>query len=104
MANGYRVYSADTLMILEIIIRAQQAGFSLVEIGNLIPGDFSKWDRSKLLNALNEKIVELEAMEERLRQTKEQLKNVIQHIENKPENLGCEENTLRTLNDLHHKG
>jgi len=35
--NGYRHYSRETRQILEIIVAAQQAGFSLGEIRNLLP-------------------------------------------------------------------
>jgi DNA-binding transcriptional MerR regulator len=96
-ANGYRVYPAETVATLEIIVRAQQAGFSLDEIRNLIPADFSKWEHKRLLHALRRKIADIETMEKRLLQCKEHLQRVIQSIENRPAGISCAENTMRVL-------
>ena len=41
--NGYRDYPEEAVAILTIIRDAQQAGFSLDEIKQLLPADVSSW-------------------------------------------------------------
>ena len=48
-ANGYREYAPETLTRLEIILRAQNAGFSLDEIRAILPTHLNDWPREKLI-------------------------------------------------------
>jgi DNA-binding transcriptional MerR regulator len=96
--NGYRQYPRETGQILEIIITAQQAGFSLDEIRNLLPPQGKAgWDRNKLLAGLKKKLVDVEALQRRLVETCAGLKAVIAQIENMPPGGDCFDNTEGVL-------
>ena len=96
--NGYRQYSRGTRQLLEMIVVAQQAGFSLDEIRNLLPphGE-SDWNRDKLLAALNGKVTDIEALQQRLSETHAGLKAVIARIEALPPGGDCFENAEDVL-------
>src|ERR1700730_18655862 len=51
-ANGYRTYSPDALVTLNIIISAQRAGFALENISGLLPSEDAGWRGDELLSAL----------------------------------------------------
>jgi DNA-binding transcriptional MerR regulator len=99
--NGYRQYSRGTRQVLEIIVMAQQAGFSLDEIRNLLPphgeGD---WSRDKLVAALKIKVTEVAALQRRLAETQAGLEAVISRIEAMPEGGDCFENAEGVLAGL----
>lgn len=96
-ANGYRAYSAEALVALNIIASAQDAGFSLGEIGRLMPGDLSRCREGALLGALRKKVDDIAAMEKRLAQTRLQIEVLIADIEDRPEGMTCEANNDRVL-------
>src|SRR3984893_19236922 len=94
--NGYRRYSRETRQILEIIVTAQQSGFSLDEIRNLLPPQGkAEWDRDKLLAGLRNKLIEVEALQLRLVETCAGLKAVIAQIETISPGGDCFHNTER---------
>ena len=64
--NGYRTYSSDAVLVLELITTAQKAGFSLDEIRTLLPSDLDRWEHDALLDALRKKVRDIEALEQRL--------------------------------------
>src|SRR5258708_37861170 len=72
-ANGYRAYSNEALMTLDIITSAQDAGFTLGEIRRLVPANVSHGRSGALLGALRKKIDDIRAMEKRLAQTRLQI-------------------------------
>jgi DNA-binding transcriptional MerR regulator len=84
-ANGYREYPAEALVVLGIITGAKQAGFSLKEIQQVLPADFSDCKH------------DIEAMEQQLRQSKSRLQAVIQDLRDRPDGINCSENTERLL-------
>lgn len=99
-ANGYRDYGPEAVWVLEIITGAQNAGFSLEEIRNLLPVSADAWRHDELLQGLKRKVCEIEVLQKRLEQNKAQLLVVIEGIESKPEGLPCTENTQRLLNRI----
>ncbi|MGE6793950.1 DNA-binding transcriptional regulator, MerR family [Pseudomonas guineae] len=100
-ANGYRRYPEHALQTLAIISGAQQAGFSLDEIRRLLPQtDSAGLGHAELLASLRRKVVEIETMQQRLRENKAQLLTIIATIENKPEGMPCTENAERVLANL----
>lgn len=103
-ANGYRDYGPEAVWILEIIAGAQNAGFSLEEIRNLLPVSTDAWRHDELLESLKRKVGEIEVLQKRLEQNKAQLLVVIEGIESKPEGLLCSENTQRLLDRLREDG
>lgn len=103
-ANGYRDYGPEAVWILEIIAGAQNAGFSLEEIRNLLPVSSDAWRHDELLESLKRKVGEIEMLQKRLEQNKAQLLVVIEGIETKPEGLLCSENTQRLLDRLREDG
>lgn len=103
-ANGYRSYPAQTVQILEIIINAQRAGFSLEEIRRFLPDNKTEgWAHDELLPGLQRKVQEIEAMQARLAANREQLLAIIYEIENKPEGMGCAGNAQRVMEQIREK-
>jgi DNA-binding transcriptional MerR regulator len=96
-ANGYRAYSAEALVALNIITSAQDAGFTLGEICRLMPGDLSRCRDGALLDALRKRIGDIRAIEMRLARTRLQIKALIADIEDRPEGMTCEANSDRVL-------
>ncbi|MFJ3448309.1 MerR family transcriptional regulator [Pseudomonas sichuanensis] len=99
-ANGYRDYGPEAVWILEIITGAQRAGFSLEEIRHLLPVGPNAWRKDGLLDGLKRKVTEIEAMQQRLAQSRAQLLIAIDSIENGPEGMPCDDNTQRVLERL----
>ena len=84
-SNGYREFARQTVLRLEIIVKAQQAGFSLEEIHHLLPNqDSDKADpahQAALLHSLRSKVVEIDAIVQRLSQNKAHLLAIIAKVE-----------------------
>jgi len=99
-ANGYREYPEQTLHTLGLISCAQQAGFSLEEIRQLLPNQPHSLPHDELLARLRRKVEEIGAMQQKLEQNKAQLLAIISAIENKPVDMLCTENRERVLADL----
>jgi len=99
--NGYRQYSRGTRQLLEMIVVAQQAGFSLDEIRSLLPahGEADR-GRDKLLAALKGKVIEIETLQKRLSATHAGLNAVISRIEALPPGGDCFENAEGVLAGL----
>jgi DNA-binding transcriptional MerR regulator len=95
--NGYRAYSAEALVALNIITSAQDAGFTLGEIRRLMPGDLSHCRDGALLGALRKRADDIRALEQRLAQTRSQIEALIADIEDKPEGMTREANADRIL-------
>ncbi len=96
-ANGYRAYSAEALVALNIITSAQDAGFTLDEIRRLMPGDLSQCRDGALLGALRKKVDDIRAIEKRLARTRFQIEALIADIEDRPDGMTCEANADRVL-------
>jgi len=91
-ANGYREYSADAAMLLNLITHAQRAGFTLDEIKALLPADEpSRWRRDHLLFHLNGKIADLDAQLQRMAGSRQVLQWLVQQVQSKPDDLQCAE-------------
>lgn len=103
-ANGYRDYAPDTQWILQIITGAQAAGFSLEEIRQLMPMNASGWQHDQLLSGLKRKVDEIEVLQQRLAQNKEQLLRAIKGIEDKPAGMACADNAQRLIHRLREDG
>jgi len=58
-ANGYREYTAEAVVTLDIITGAQKAGFSLQEIRSLLPTKLGTWQEDKLLDVLKKKVADI---------------------------------------------
>lgn len=99
-SNGYREYPADSLLILNIIVSAQRTGFSLDEIRQILPADLRNWRPTDLVDALRRKVTDIEQMEKQLRQSRRQLDALIRKIEDKPDDMGCADNTKRLLKEF----
>ena len=99
-ANGYREYPAEALAVLSIISNAQQTGFTLDEIKQVMPGNLLQWKHDELISALTKKIADIESMQLRLAKSKSQLKKLIVMIESKPDGLACDDNALRVMQSM----
>jgi DNA-binding transcriptional MerR regulator len=99
-ANGYREYTAEAVVTLDIITEAQKAGFSLQEIRSLLPTKLGTWQQDKLLGVLKKKVADIESLRERLAQSRTQLLAIIESIETAPEGLSCDDNRKRVLNRI----
>jgi DNA-binding transcriptional MerR regulator len=99
-ANGYREYTTDAVVTLNIITGAQKVGFSLQEIRSLLPTKLGTWQQDKLLDVLKKKVADIEILRERLADSKAQLLGIIETIETSPEGLSCDDNKKRVLNRI----
>lgn len=99
-ANGYREYPPDAVTMLAIIRDAQQAGFSLDEIRQLLPGEISSWQHDTLMAALHRKIADIETLQARLMQNKAHLQSLVDLIESRPLNMDCDVNAARVMAGL----
>jgi DNA-binding transcriptional MerR regulator len=98
--NGYRIYPAEAVLVLDLIATAQKAGFSLDEIRTLLPPDLAQWQHGALIEALRRKVADIAALEVRLAQSKAQLVALIADIEAKPEDVACADNARRILSRM----
>ncbi|PKO26504.1 MAG: MerR family transcriptional regulator [Betaproteobacteria bacterium HGW-Betaproteobacteria-9] len=98
--NGYRVYGPEALWTLDIITSAQRAGFTLAEIRVLLPNDQARWQHDELLAGLERKVAEIDALRQRLEESKAQLLVVIDGVKNRPDALACTDNAQRVLEKL----
>lgn len=93
--NGYRVYAAETQHILSIITTAQDAGFTLDEIRNLLPQSYADgWDRDKLTHSLKAKLADIAAMQAKLTRSQHELEGLLARIEGGQDN-GCFKSATR---------
>ncbi|MDN5695870.1 MAG: MerR family transcriptional regulator [Staphylococcus equorum] len=97
-ANGYREYSENDLKQLYLIQQAQQVGFSLAEIKSFLPSNVTTWNHDILIGLLENKIKDIEDLEQKLAMSKNNLRTMINAINNKPDEITCEENAQRLLN------
>lgn len=97
LANGYRKYSENDFQQLYLIKQAQQVGFSLEEIKSLIPANISNWNHEKLVETLNDKVKEITRMQKMLSENKKNLLQLIESIQNKPDDMSCEDNAKRLM-------
>lgn len=96
-ANGYRRYPPEAVLVLNLITTAQKAGFSLDELRGLLPDDLSQWQHGTLLDTLQGKVREIEALERQLGESKRHLLSLIAEIESKPDDIDCATNARRLL-------
>ncbi|GAB1832621.1 MerR family transcriptional regulator [Achromobacter xylosoxidans] len=82
--NGYRTFSPEAMLALELITTAQQVGFSLDEIRVLLPATGDDWNHDALLAALRRKVGEIESLEARLARSKAQLMGLMRDVESRP--------------------
>jgi DNA-binding transcriptional MerR regulator len=102
-ANGYRRYPQQVLQTLQIIQCAQQAGFSLEELKNLLPDNVTgAFKHDELMVSLQRKIGQIEAMQLHLAQSKAQLLGLIENIQARPEGMACDANAERVLASFKH--
>lgn len=99
-ANGYREYPEDAVWLLEIIVGAQAAGFSLEEVRALLPVTPGAWAEGELLDGLKRKVAEIEALQQRLVHSRAQLLVAIEGIENRPAGRACVDNAKVLLERL----
>lgn len=98
--NGYRTYPPEAVLVLDLIATAQKAGFSLDEIRTLLPTDLDQWKHDALVEALQLKVKDIEAMQLRLKHSKAQLVALIKDIEAKPDDVDCATNARRVLSNI----
>ena len=87
-ANGYRRYAPDALQTLQLIQSAQQAGFTLQELKALMPAP-GEHKREELIEALERKVTQIEAMQAQLAHSRAQLLGVIEAVRAQPEGVPC---------------
>jgi DNA-binding transcriptional MerR regulator len=96
-SNGYREYPPEAAATLAVIINAQQTGFTLDEIKDVLPTDAAGWQHAGLMATLRNKVADIEAMELRLAKNKAHLLALIDLIESKPEGMDCGDNAARVM-------
>ena len=96
-ANGYRSYPPEAKLALNLIVKGQQAGFSLDELQKLVPANLDDWRHDALLSALKGKIADIDALQQKLAHSKQQLLSVLVDIEAKPGDMACADNARRVI-------
>ncbi|KIO35536.1 MerR family transcriptional regulator [Shewanella sp. cp20] len=99
-ANGYRTYPPEAEVILNLISNGQKAGFSLDELRKLLPTDMDNWQHDNLLDALRQKLTDIEELEKKLANSKRQLKSILAEIEEKPDDINCADNAKRVISQI----
>lgn len=97
-SNGYREYTDNDLKQLSLIQQAQQVGFSLAEIKAFLPSKVATWNHDSLIQTIELKIQEIELLEQKLKVSKQNLRTMIDAINNKPDEITCEQNSERLMN------
>ena len=82
-ANGYRSYPPEAELALNLIVKGQQAGFSLDELQKLVPANLDDWRH--------------DALQQKLAHSKQQLLGVLADIEAKPGDMACADNARRVI-------
>lgn len=100
--NGYRAYSTDTAMLLNIIDNAQRTGFTLEQIRRFLPQPQQRWDHEGLIQSLKTRIAEIEAMQKQLEENRKELLTLVASLSNRPEGITCDDNMQRLLGQLQH--
>ncbi|MDI2142551.1 MULTISPECIES: MerR family transcriptional regulator [unclassified Pseudomonas] len=102
LGNGYRRYPPQVLQTLNIIRSAQQAGFSLEELKQLLPAaGTGEFKHDELVDGLTRKVEQIEVMQQHLAQSKARLLEVIDSIQSKPEGMSCGANAERVLASIY---
>lgn len=96
-ANGYRSYPPEAVAVLSIITSAQETGFSLEEIRQVLPQDMADWQHDALIGMLKKKVEDIEAMQARLAQNRALLVSLMNLIEAKPDEMDCRDNARRVM-------
>lgn len=103
LSNGYRRYPPQVLQTLKIIQCAQQAGFTLDELKQLLPDTATgEFKHDELLASLERKVGQIEAMQLHLAQSKAQLLGLIENIQARPDGMACDANAERVLASFQH--
>ncbi|WP_374361974.1 MerR family transcriptional regulator [Pseudoduganella danionis] len=97
LANGYRDYPPEAATLLSILGGAQRAGFTLDEIRQLLPQDLRNWQHAELMAALQQKVAEIEALQQRLEHNRQHLQQLITLINDRPDDIDCQDNAARVL-------
>lgn len=95
--SGYRLYDERAELILNLILRGQQAGFGLKDIKTLLPDEQGKWQKTSLIEALKQKISDIDTMQQTLSANRQRLELALRNIENQPENADCIDNTRQVI-------
>ena len=97
LSNGYRDYPPQTATLLSILNGAQRAGFTFDEIRQLLPQDLGHWQHDELIAALQQKVAEIAALQQRLEHNRQHLQQLISLIEDRPDDIDCQDNAARVL-------
>jgi DNA-binding transcriptional MerR regulator len=103
-SNGYRIYPPEAVLVLNLIATAQQAGFSLDELRMLLPTDMAAWQHGSLIDTLQRKVVEIDALQAKLALSKSHLVALMADIEGKPQDMDCATNAKRLLSKIEQSG
>ena len=99
-ANGYRSYPKEAEVVLNLIVSGQQAGFSLDELKALLPADLSSWQHAHLIDALKQKVMDIEQLQAKLAENKQRLTAILAEIDAKPDDMDCADNAKRVLTQM----
>jgi hypothetical protein len=63
-----------------------------------LPSKVVAWDHDALIQTIETKIQEIEILEQKLKVSKQNLHTMIEAINNKPDEITCEQNAERLMN------
>ena len=97
LPNGFRVYPENAVVILGLVLVAQDAGITLEEMQMLVPRELASWDHDLLTATLARKIAEIEAERARLAASKAQLLAITEAMAGRPDGIDCASNAERVM-------
>ena len=92
------LYEEKELLKLQQILFFKELDFSLAEIKSFLPSKVTTWNHDALIQTLESKIQEIELLEQKLKVSKQNLHTMIEAINNKPDEITCEQNAERLMN------
>ena len=97
LPNGFRVYPENAVVILGLVLVAQDAGITLEEMQMLVPRDLASWDHDLLTATLARKIAQIEAEQARPAASKAQLLAITEAMAGRPDGIDCASNAERVM-------
>ncbi len=86
--NGYRYYSVDQFVLIDVIRNSRRMGMSLEEIGDYLKSDIQIGDISRLIDTqielMEEKIREYRAISDSMKSIRDSIRQAVERERNKP--------------------
>ena len=95
--GNYRDYGPGHIERLRFIRNCRALDMAQEEIRQLLPQDLRNWQHDELITALQQKVAEIEALQQRLEANRQHLQQLIALINDRPDDIDCQDNAARVL-------